>query len=58
MLIGLSELAGAGKTTAIDLLSQDGVRVYLGKLVTIDVDRRPRLPQKLAELVQGLRSFH
>jgi dephospho-CoA kinase len=41
-LIGLCGLAGAGKTTAIDLLEQRGrgVRVYVGSVVTAEVNRR------------------
>lgn len=41
-LIGLCGLAGAGKTTAIDLLERRGrgVRVYIGAFVTAEVERR------------------
>lgn len=47
-LLGLCGLAGAGKTTAIDLLEQRGrgVRVYVGAFVTAEVEKRglPRGP--------------
>jgi dephospho-CoA kinase len=42
VLIGFSGLAGAGKTTAVDLLVKMGMgkRVYVGALITEEVTRR------------------
>jgi dephospho-CoA kinase len=50
-LIGLCGLAGAGKTTAIDLLEQRGrgVRVYIGAFVTAEVERRGLPPGAISE---------
>ena len=45
MLIAVCGLAGAGKTTTVDMLEQlgKGARVYVGAFVTAEVERR-RLP--------------
>lgn len=42
MLVAVCGLAGAGKTTVVDMLEQlgEGARVYVGAFVTAEVERR------------------
>ncbi|RMB54628.1 dephospho-CoA kinase [Sphingomonas sp. PP-CE-3A-406] len=60
MLIGLCGLAGAGKTTAIEILQQHGhgMRVYVGAMVTAEVKHRglPRTPASEKLVREELRS--
>lgn len=61
MLIGLCGLAGAGKTTAIEILQQHGhgMRVYVGAMVTAEVKRRdlPLTPESEKLVREELRSI-
>lgn len=62
MLVALSGLAGAGKTTSIDILERLGVgaSVYVGSFVTSEVIRRglPATPASEKQVRQYLRDEH
>jgi dephospho-CoA kinase len=59
MLIAVCGLAGAGKTTTVDLLEQlgKGARVYVGAFVTAEVERRslPATPENERQVREELR---
>lgn len=60
MLLAVCGLAGAGKTTAVDILERlgEGARVYVGSFVTAEAARRgmPSTPQSERNVREDLRA--
>lgn len=60
MLLAFCGLAGAGKTTAVDILERlgEGARVYVGSFVTAEAARRgmPPTPQSERDVREDLRA--